>query len=58
MVYSSGYHLTPVVQGDLTQKFEIQVEGEMLTLKDIIVVWLFDIIHHSWICIQVPSTLW
>jgi len=43
--YNRGHHSC------CSRGLEIQVEGEMLALKGIIIVWLSDIIHHSWICI-------
>ena len=49
---------TALTQGDLMQKIEIQVEGEMSTLKGIFVVWFSDNFHHSWMCVQVSSTIW
>ena len=48
---------TAVARGDLTQKIEISVEGEMSTLKGGGFLTYANIATDPF-CLQAPSTLW
>lgn len=48
-VRSIAHVTTAVARGDLTQKIEIQVEGEMSTLKSTYLVHVFLTSLHNWL---------